>query len=444
MHFPWSLLVSFVGLASLIQAKSSTGNSVLVLLEPSLKKENFSVFFNGLEEKGYGLTFRAPKDVQPAVIEYGQSQFSHVIVFAPETKSFASDITPQSLVTLLSEKTNLLLALSPKQTPLTSLASEFSLILPPPGTPLLSHFPQRDTPATVVPVGVPSNAILTPDLPPVWFSGVPFVLGNNPLLVPILNAPPESFAADSDRDSGCEAIVDASEKGGEGLWAGSQLGLVAGFQTLGGARATWAGGVELFSDDFAKKEISAGIKSGNQQFAADVAAWTFQESLVLRIDSIAHHRVNETSPRETYTTNDHVTFTAHISKYNPQTSTWEPYSGIEDLQLEFTMLDPHIRTALPPVTAEPGKYSVTFRVPDRHGVFKFVIDYKRKGLTHLHSTTIVPVVPPRHNEYPRFLSAAWPYYAGAISTSLGFVVFSALWLAGDHHEPKKAKGAKSE
>lgn len=43
------------------------------------------------------------------------------------------------------------------------------------------------------------------------------------------------------------------------------------------------------------------------------------------------------------------------------------------------MLDPHIRTALVPVPGVPGKYSVTFRAPDRHGVFKFVVDYKRKG-----------------------------------------------------------------
>lgn len=42
------------------------------------------------------------------------------------------------------------------------------------------------------------------------------------------------------------------------------------------------------------------------------------------------------------------------------------------------MLDPHIRTALSP-SSEPGKYAVTFRVPDRHGVFKFVINHKRKG-----------------------------------------------------------------
>ena len=43
------------------------------------------------------------------------------------------------------------------------------------------------------------------------------------------------------------------------------------------------------------------------------------------------------------------------------------------------MLDPHIRIALPPVPGYPGKYSVAFRAPDRHGVFKFIVNYKRRG-----------------------------------------------------------------
>jgi len=441
----WPLFVSLIFLAVGSIAKSSTGNSVLVVLDQSLKRDNFSIFFNGLEERGYHLTFRSPKDAQPAAIENDHSPYSHVILFAPEAKTYSQEITPQSLVSLLSQNTNLLIALSTKSTPLTSLAAEFSLILPPPGTPLVSHFPERDTPATVIPVNVSSsNTMISSELPPVWFSGIPFAFGNNPLLVPILNAPPQSFAADSDSDSGAEALYDASEKGGEGLWAGSSLGLVAGFQTLSGTRATFAGGVELFSDEYAQKEVTNGVKSGNEQFAADVAAWTFQESQVLKIDHVAHHRVNETAPRETYTINDNVVFSMEVSKFNPVLSAWEPYSDIQDMQLEFTMLDPHIRTLLKPVAGEPGKYSLTFRVPDRHGVFKFVVDYKRKGWTFLQSTTVVPVVPPRHNEYPRFLSPAWPYYAGAISTSIGFMLFSALWLAGDSQEQKKSKSTKSE
>ena len=170
---------------------------------------------------------------------------------------FAQDVTPQSLVSLLDKGTTLLLALSPKkQTIVNSLAAEFSLILPPPGTPLVSHFPKRDTPATVIPVKPTENPIVsTEGLSQVWFSGVPFAYSPNPLLVPILNAPSESFAADSTSDNGAEAIVEAADKGGEGLWAGSQLALVAGFQTQNNARVLWAGGVDLFSDEFAQKEV---------------------------------------------------------------------------------------------------------------------------------------------------------------------------------------------
>lgn len=94
------------------------------------------------------------------------------------------------------------------------------------------------------------------------------------------------------------------------------------------------------------------------------------------------------------------------------------------------MLDPHIRTTLSPVKSKPGVYITTFRAPDRHGVFKFAFSYIRKGYTPLTHSITTPLVPPRHDGYPRFLSAAWPYYTGAISISAGFVLFSAIWLGG--------------
>jgi oligosaccharyltransferase complex subunit beta len=47
------------------------------------------------------------------------------------------------------------------------------------------------------------------------------------------------------------------------------------------------------------------------------------------------------------------------------------------------MLDPHVRTSLHEraVTADgqATEYDVTFKCPDRHGVFKFVLDYWRPG-----------------------------------------------------------------
>lgn len=54
---------------------------------------------------------------------------------------------------------------------------------------------------------------------------------------------------------------------------------------------------------------------------------------------------------------------------------------LDDLQLDFTMLDPHIRVDLAPVAGSTvgQKYSADFKLPDRHGVFKFLVDYKRPG-----------------------------------------------------------------
>ena len=164
---------------------------------------------------------------------------------------------------------------------------------------------------------VTKSPLLSSDIPPVWFSGVPHALGNSPYLVPILRAPSESFAADSEDDSGADAVFDASQKAGEGLWAGSQLGLVTGFQTLKNSRVVFTGGVDLFSDEYADKLLPDGKASGNELFAKEVAAWAFQETLALRIDDTTHHRVNELAPPEMYTINDEiVSFVSFLRRVN--------------------------------------------------------------------------------------------------------------------------------
>ena len=80
-----------------------------------------------------------------------------------------------------------------------------------------------------------------------------------------------------------------------------------------------------------------------------------------------------------------VTFDIHVVTWDPARGEWvddaptPAGTPLEDLQLEFTMLDPHVRTTVFPVKGKKGWYSISFRVPDRHGVFKFIIDWRRKG-----------------------------------------------------------------
>lgn len=146
-------------------------------------------------------------------------------------------------------------------------------------------------------------------------------------------------------------------------------------------------------------------RSANSAFVRDITQWAFQEKGVLRVVSATHHRDGETEERSVYRIKDDVvrpsfsraiiseltdlafqTYTIalqeHVSKGN--SSTWVPASHLSDVQLEFTMLDPHIRADLEPVNRAgqvPGasEYAASFRVPDRHGVFKFLVDYKRPG-----------------------------------------------------------------
>jgi oligosaccharyltransferase complex subunit beta len=73
------------------------------------------------------------------------------------------------------------------------------------------------------------------------------------------------------------------------------------------------------------------VKSGNAQFSRDVAAWTFQESLVLRIDKTEHHLVNGTEPLEQYTTNDQLVSFFLVSSY----FTLMPSLGVQRLHLKI-------------------------------------------------------------------------------------------------------------
>ena len=114
---------------------------------------------------------------------------------------------------------------------------------------------------------------------------------------------------------------------------------------------------------------------------------------------------------------------------------WTAPGTIHDLQLEVTMLDPHLRILLKPSTAFAYRsttertYSATFRLPDRHGVFTLLVDHKRQGGSWLENRMQISVTPLRHDEYERFFTGAMPYYVTAASMVVSWLLFSALWLS---------------
>ena len=56
------------------------------------------------------------------------------------------------------------------------------------------------------------------------------------------------------------------------------------------------------------------------------------------------------------------------------------------------------------------------------------VDYVRTGLTRLFSTTQYSVRPLKHNQYERFITSAYPYYASSFSMMAGVFIFAFVFL----------------
>jgi oligosaccharyltransferase complex subunit beta len=111
---------------------------------------------------------------------------------------------------------------------------------------------------------------------------------------------------------------------------------------------------------------------------------------------------------------------------------WIPYLA-KDVQFEAVMLDPYIRQTM----KVQGKSLVSeFKLPDTYGVYTFKVDYRRHGLSNILLSETVQVRPFRHDQYPRFITAANPYYFNIFSMMVGFFCVSIVFLC---HKEKEAK-----
>ena len=121
-----------------------------------------------------------------------------------------------------------------------------------------------------------------------------------------------------------------------------------------------------------------------------------------------------------------------MEQYNPSTSSFSPLkTPTEDLQLEFQMLDPYYRVFLDS-SATAGLYSTAFRVPDRLGVYKFRLSHWRYGFSFIDEELEVSVIQFRHDEFPRFLPIAYPYYITVFLIMGATFVFVASFLYGEY------------
>ena len=266
------------------------------------------------------------------------------------------------------------------------------------------------------------------DGPPIVYKGVAHKLsGKNQFVFPLLKGSATSYSS----------LVTDTEPLSENVILGMDTGLVSLIQARNNARVGFTGSVDMFSDDFISKQVpfkGKQVTSGNSEFIKQLSAWVFQEKSVLEFKNARHSRVNETGQHGIYRIKDEMFFSVDI--YEKTLSQGLKPAKLVDAQLEVLMLDPYIRVALEPLSN--GTHVARFKLPDQYGVFKFYFNYMRHGLSFLSHEETVQVRPFRHDQYPRFLKVATPYYIGSFSMMISFVLLSGVFLF-HRQESKKVK-----
>lgn len=354
--------------------------------------------------------------------------YDHVIIFAPWSAQWGKGVSVSELIAFIDSGRNVLLAGDVvTEGPTRALAEAVGIVIEKPDGTLVDHFHYDTTSSaaqqhTAVLASVPPkpSPIVQTSLPgPVLYQGTAISLTDNPLIVPLLKAPSTSFVKPA---SGPVSDNQAS-------LAGAPV-LVAALQARNNARVVVTGSVDAFSNEAFIKTVaepgSSPSASGNDMFFSSVVQWTFQLRGALRYTDISITLEDGTVPA-VYTINDRITYSFSVMQWVD--SAWVPYQA-KDVQMEFVMLDPYLRAFMTPSTN--GTFSHTFQAPDVYGVFTFNVDYRRLGYSNIVFQERIPVRPYRHDQYERFIVAAYPYYASALSMMVGLCFLS--WFFLFHYE----------
>jgi len=214
--------------------------------------------------------------------------------------------------------------------------------------------------------------------------------------------------------------------------AGRDTLLVTALQARNNARVLFMGSLEMCSDKF----FSMGVqgpdgkkheKSGNEEFCIELSKWTFAERGLLRARDLQHRLQEAGAPLNpaAYRIKDNIHFQVVIEEFDASKGAWVAFTQ-NNVQLDFVMLDPYIRKTL--THNGKGLYSADFTAPDVYGVFKFRIQYHKRGYSNLEIAEQVSVHPYRHNQFERFIDAAYPYYTSAFSIFAAFFLFGVVFL----------------
>eukprot|EP01023_Acetabularia_acetabulum_P058844 TRINITY_DN7002_c0_g1_i5.p1 TRINITY_DN7002_c0_g1~~TRINITY_DN7002_c0_g1_i5.p1 ORF type:complete len:447 (-),score=52.58 TRINITY_DN7002_c0_g1_i5:584-1924(-) len=410
------------------------GSSVLVLLEDLPQKNSFSLYFDSLKKSGFQLEFKQFKDKTLLLREWGEWHYDHLILFTPHASDFGGKISKDEILAFVDSGRNVVIALDSNVSPtISKLVEDCGVDVDESGFSVYDHFNYA------VNLQADHSAILSEQ----W-TQADVILGQKPKGPIAFKGIGQSHSSDSEYTS---VVLSGglSTYSGDAqyslpnaplLLAGEQLALVSVVQARSNGRVGIFGSLEMFSNKYFSTDVIEGFSgkkissTGNAQFCVGVSEWVFKERGVLEISSLRHSLVNSSEPApESYTVTDIVQVAVDIQEVRRNEKL--PYKS-DSVQIEYVMLHPYVRATMD--HDNKGTYSAILTVPDVYGAFKFVIEHRALGYTYITLVQHQSVRPYRHDQFERFIVAAYPYYASTIAMMLAFFILSIFFLY--HREDK--------
>ena len=407
----------------------------LVLLDDYHNVETNSVFWNQITEMGYEITFKMVYDKEIELTNYGEYIYENIIFFAPTyVDAKKNDITIEKLLKFIDDGHDLMIfGSSDSGKFIRNLVNEFG-----------ADFDDFDSEVKdSVYLHSSSDSGLNKQLLNLYDDEI--IISKNVIGInPIFKSPKgyilyKGIGMDLDPQnkyvfpilSGDKNSYSVSKDTGEVFSNGEHIKLVTGYQARNNRRVVVLGSTEICSDKFYYLSMNDDNKSlldsPNAVFCQDILNWNFQRTGVLKFTNVKHNN-NEGKSLETYRIKDYLEYYIDILEYDYTTDTWKNYDA-DDIQLSFLMMNPYYINQMKRLYGKPTYYA-KFRAPEKHGVFKFIVDYHRTGYSYIFSSTKVPLRPFYHNEYPRFIPCAYPYYTSVFVILGSFILFSILFLYG--------------
>lgn len=334
-------------------------------------------------------------------------------------------LTSRKLLDFFNKGGNILTLTTPEHTPesIRDLTNEMGIGMAPKFHKVVDHFGESGPNHDALKLQTINNVVSSAN--EVLYSGSAAYLSNNPQLVPLLTTPSTSYVYDY-KEAEEEDEDESSGTMGTPWITGSQGFAAVGFQGRNNARFAWIGGDIMSNKVYAKSQ-------GNRQFMRDVLEWVTLSKNVISPEFIQHNlaATPDVLNEKIYKVNEEITYTVGLTQWDGTQNRWVPFIT-NDVQIEFTMLDPYYRLTLnqTDVTSTSGVYSATFKIPDQHGVFTFNLDYKRPGYTFIEEKNRVTIRHTANDEWPRSweITNSWVYLTSAIVVVIAWFFFVVFYL----------------